>query len=348
MTASPVLFDQRGHLGLITLNRPRQLNALSFEMLRLIGDQVDAWLADPSIRQLALVGAGDRALCAGGDIAESREAIEAGTPQLFYDFLGYEYRLDVKLNEMSKPYVTLMDGITFGGGLGLSAHASHRIVTERSRLGMPEVRIGYIPDVGGSWRLAVMPGEVGMHLALTAGSMGAGDAIEGGLADAYVASARLAELLVALETDDADAVVARFSAPAPAGELHAQRDWIDAAYRHELVEDMLAALGDLAEAGNAAAGEAAASIQQMSPTSLVATARLLRDARKRPGLRSSVSREYRVGMHLATAPDFREGVRARVVDKDNNPQWQPARLEDVAPAEIERLFATDATAALWG
>lgn len=348
MTASPVLFDQRGHLGLITLNRPRQLNALSFEMLQLIDAQVDAWLADPSIRQLALTGAGERALCAGGDIAESRLALEAGNPQLFYDFLALEYRLDVKLNELPKPYVTLLDGITFGGGIGLSAHASHRIVTERSRLGMPEVRIGFLPDVGGSWRLAEMPGEVGMHVALTAGTFGAGDAIAGGFADAFVPSARLGELLEALETEAADAVVARFAEPAPEPELRPQRDWIDVAYRHERVTDVLAELDALAAAGQAAAGEAAASIRQMSPTSLEVTARLLRDARAEPGLRAAVAREYRVGMHLATAPDFAEGVRARVVDKDNDPQWRPARLEDVDPAEISRMFETDATAALFG
>jgi enoyl-CoA hydratase len=317
-------------------------------MLQLIDERVNAWLADPSIRQLALVGAGERGLCAGGDIAESRDAIESGHVEKFYRFLAFEYHLDARLHESPKPYVTLMDGITFGGGIGLGAHASHRVVTERSRLAMPETRIGFLTDVGGSWRLAEMPGEVGMHVGLTAGHFGAGDAIAGGFADHFVPSAALPELLTRLETEPADAAIAAVAEAAPEAILLAQRDWIDRAYAWDSVPEVLAALDELAASGVEPAGEAAATIRDMSPTSLAVVHRLIREARAEPGLRPALAREYRVGMHLATRPDFAEGIRARIVDKDNQPRWEPARIEDVTAELIDELFETDATAPLFG
>lgn len=336
-----VRFERRGpggRLGVITLNRPRQLNSLSFAMIREIGDRLARWHEDPEVEQFLLVGAGDRGLCAGGDVLEIRADVLATGGEVAAEFFASEYRLDAATADLAKPYVAIMDGYTFGGGVGLSAHSrGRRVVTERSRVAMPETAIGFIPDVGGTFLLARMPGETGLHAGLTGARLDAGDAIATGFADHFVAAQRLPELVRRLEREAADALLAELSRPAPSSRLLEERDWIDAAYSartpREIVE-RLAALGET----HPAAADAAAAIRAASPTAVAATLAVIRRNREAVDLRAAIDLEYRVGMRLAVAPDFREGVRAQVLDKDRNPAWLPADLDHVESAAVEALL----------
>ena len=223
-----VLLEKRGRLGHVILNRPRAINALTHGMVREIQAALDEWAGDDSVQTVLLTGSGERGLCAGGDVvALYRDAIE-GDGRASAGFWADEYRLNASIASYPKPYVAVMDGLVLGGGIGLSAHGSHRIVTERSKLGMPETGIGFVPDVGGTWLLSHAPGELGTYLGLTAGSVRAGDAIALGLADSYVPSVRIAALAEALETTDAETAIAAVSEPAPESPLLAQQPWIGA------------------------------------------------------------------------------------------------------------------------
>ncbi|MET1038551.1 MAG: 3-hydroxyisobutyryl-CoA hydrolase, partial [Aeromicrobium sp.] len=211
MTASPVaepavLVERRGHLGVLTLNRPRAINALDLAMVRTMQGALDAWAGDDAVATVLVTGGGDRGLCAGGDLQGMYRDARDGTLGSV-DFWRQEYDLDHTIATYAKPVVALMDGIVLGGGVGISAHASHRVVTERTSIGMPETRIGFVPDVGGPWLLSRAPGELGTHLALTASSADAADAIALGLADALVPSDRLPALVVALESGSAGDVL---------------------------------------------------------------------------------------------------------------------------------------------
>ncbi|MGO1543486.1 MAG: enoyl-CoA hydratase/isomerase family protein [Gulosibacter sp.] len=339
-----VLFERRGprgQLGVITLNRPRQLNALSYAMIREITSQLAAWRQDDTVAQILLVGAGDRGLCAGGDILEIREDVLATGGKVAAEFFASEYRLDAATGDLDKPYIAIMDGYTFGGGVGISAHSrGRRVVTERSRIAMPETAIGFSPDVGGTYLLARMPGETGIHAGLTGAHLDAADAIAAGFADHYVPADSLGELVSRLEVEEADAVLADLARPAPESELLAQRAWIDQAYAASTPLEILARLDEFAEEFSAAA-DAAKAIRASSPTAITAALEVIRRNRNAAHLREAIDLEYLVGMRLGTGHDFLEGVRAQVVDKDRMPKWQPAALADVLPSEIEQLFALE-------
>ena len=333
-----VVARREGALGHLTLNRPAAYNALTLDMVRTIDAALDLWEEDPQVAVLLLDGAGDRAFCAGGDIRALYEASRAGLRGPLSDFFRLEYRLNARIARYPKPIVTVMHGMTMGGGIGLGAHASHRIVTERSVLAMPEVRIGFAPDVGGTFLLARAPGELGLHLALTGGRLGPADALLCGLADVHVPGDRLHDLRIALArcrtADDAGACLSDVgTAPAP-GELDAARGWIDRCYAFDAVEDILDALGAAPEPG---ARAAAAEIAGNAPTSLKVTLQALRDARLLD-LEDCLDREFRVSLSITARPDFVEGVRAAVVDKDRTPRWQPARLADVGRRDVLRHF----------
>lgn len=337
-----VLAERRGALGLITLNRPRAINALSHEMLVLVHGALDAFAEDAAVRTVAITGAGERGLSAGGDVASLARRRLAGERADGAAYFWDEYRVNAAIARYAKPYVAIQDGIVLGGGVGVSAHGSYRLVTERSRVGMPETGIGILPDVGGTWLLSRAPGELGVHLALTGQHFGAADAIGVGFADRYLDSARIPELLRALETDEADAVVTALSsdgAELPAGPVLAGRDWIDRAYAADDVAGILRELDALAAAGVVAAGEAAATLRQKSPTSLVVTLAAVRGARRLASLEDALRVEYRVILRLIEGHDFAEGVRAQLIDKDRNPQWRPAELDDVDPELVASLFA---------
>ncbi|MBS4752123.1 enoyl-CoA hydratase/isomerase family protein [Nocardioides sp. zg-ZUI104] len=332
---APVLLRREGRAAYVVLNRPRAINALTHEMVRLISDALTQWADDDGVRTVVLTGAGERGLCAGGDIvAMWRDAKDGGTATAA--FWADEYRLNLQVAQYPKPYVAVMDGLVLGGGIGLSAHAGHRVVTERSSLGMPETGIGFLPDVGGTFLLSHAPGETGTHLALTAGSAGAGDAIAMGLADHYLPSERIDALLTALAHRDADEVLADLTEPAPGSALLAARPWLDEAYAGA---DALEIVGRLRALGSAEAVRAADAIEAKCPTSVQVTLRALREAAAMNSLGPALDAEYRIARRLHARHDFVEGVRAQVVDKDRDPRWQPAHLSEVDDAEVEACFA---------
>ncbi|AEF40937.1 enoyl-CoA hydratase/isomerase family protein [Hoyosella subflava] len=331
---SDVLIEKSGRLGLITLNRPAAINSLNHDMVRDLAAALASWEHDDSVRAVAITGAGERGLCAGGDIvAIHRDAQGDGSQTK--SFWRDEYILNEQISTYAKPYVALMDGIVMGGGVGVSAHGSVRIVTERSRIGMPEVGIGFVPDVGGTYLLARAPGELGTHIALTTARLTAGDAVVCGFADHFVPSAELGALLEALSEEAPDEVIARFAQPAPESELHAQREWIDSCYSAETVEEIVARLERNA---TPEAGKAAQQILSKSPTALKVALRSLRSARRSPSLAVTLNEEYRVSLACLRSPDLVEGIRAQVIDKDRNPQWSPARLEDVSDDRVATFF----------
>ncbi len=332
MTPEPaVLVRRSGRLGHLVLNRPRAINALTHEMVGLLAAALETWRDDDAIGTVLLTGAGDRGLCAGGDIVSLfHDAQDGGTAGA--DFWRDEYLLDLQIAEYPKPVVVVMDGIVLGGGIGISAHASTRIVTERSSIGMPEVGIGFVPDVGGSLLLARSPGELGTHLALTAGSVGPGDALAIGMADHFVPIDRIAELTAALETDDVATVVARVAGTPPEAPLLADREWIDAAYAGD---DLLTIVQRL----ESARPDVAAKIRRHCPTSCAVALRSLRNATDFDGLRQTLDQDLRLAIRLQQRPDFVEGVRAQVIDKDRNPRWDPPTVEDLDPAAVDACFA---------
>lgn len=343
-----VLFEQRGRLGVVTLNRPRAVNALTAGMVTAFLEQLTAWADDDSVATVLVQGAGDRGLCAGGDIVAIYRDILAGGDQTA-GFWADEYRLNSRIEKFPKPYVAFMDGLVLGGGVGISAHGSLRVVTERTRSGMPETTIGFVPDVGGTLLLSRSPGETGTHAALTGAHLSGADALFLGLADYFVPSGNLAALAAALENESAEAAVVRFAEKAPDSALAAQRDWMDACYSTDDAEEIVRRLR--AAGGEAAGGEAAAAadtIEAKSPTSVKVTLASLRRSRGQT-LDETLAQEYRVGLRCLTGPDFREGIRAQVVDKDRNPQWRPATLQEVHADDVERYFAPlgDRELVLW-
>lgn len=331
----PVLATVEGHAGRLVLNRPSAINALTHEMVGLIADALLQWATDDRVQHVVLTGCGDRGLCAGGDIvAIHRDALSGGTGSV--DFWHDEYLLNALISEYPKPFIAVMDGIVLGGGIGLSAHADVRIVTERSSVGMPEAGIGFFPDVGGTWLLSKAPGELGTYLALTAGSVAAGDAIVVGLADHYVPSDRLSDLLHALTTTDATAAVRQFAQWAPQSELAGRREWVDACFAHDAPLDILAALRDHAtpEAANAAER-----IERRSPTSVAVTLAALRAAGSMTSLRQALIQEFRLCQRFLRAHDLAEGIRAQVIDKDRKPTWEPRDLKGVTAEQVAAFFA---------
>ncbi|UED86759.1 enoyl-CoA hydratase/isomerase family protein [Streptomyces profundus] len=334
-TGPEVLLRVDGRAGVITLNRPRAINALSHAMVRAVDAALRDWERDPAVRTVVVEGAGERGLCAGGDIRAIHDDARAGTGAA-RDFWYDEYRLNARVARFPKPYVALMDGIVMGGGVGVSAHGSVRIVTERSRVAMPETGIGFVPDVGGTQLLARAPGELGTHLGLTGESMTASDALACGFADHFVPSAALPELLRDLARLPAEDAVARHAARAPAGTLTASRDWIDAGYAADSVEEIVERLRAAPGEGPRRAAEA---LGTRSPTALKVTLAALRRARGLGTLEAVLAQEYRTSCHALETADLVEGIRAQVIDKDRRPSWRPPTLAEVTPADVARFFS---------
>ena len=327
-----VLFEKRGNLGVVTLNRPRAVNALNTGMVLAMLERLTAWADDDGVQTVMVHGAGERGLCAGGDIvAIYDDMLRHGGETA--DFWAAEYRLNSLIARYPKPYVAFMDGLVLGGGVGISAHGSVRVVTERTRTGMPETTIGFVPDVGGTLLLSRSPGETGTHAALTGAHLTGADALFLGLADHFVPSESLPALAEALESSTAADAVGRFAQESPASPLAAQRDWIDAAYASDDAEEIVARL----RTGGDEAAAAADTIESKSPTAVKVTLESLRRVRGLT-LDEALEQEYRVGVRCLTGADFREGIRAQVVDKDRNPQWKPPSLAEVTPADVGRFF----------
>ena len=303
-------------------------------MIHSIHRALDEWERDGQIRAVVIRGAGERGLCAGGDIrAVYEDARSGGSASL--QFWADEYRLNARIARYRKPYVALMDGLVMGGGVGISAHGSIRIVTERSRVGMPETRIGFVPDIGGTYLLSRAPGRLGMHLALTGNDVSGADAIHCGLADYFVSSTRLTELLERLNADDPRAAVLELAEPAPASWLAEQSAWIDACYAAHSVEQVL----DKLRSSGDEARKVAEEIGTRSPTSVKVAYSALARAAHLPTVEAALNQEFRVASHLLKSHDLMEGIRAQIIDKDRNPRWRPATLEEVTDDMVESYFA---------
>lgn len=339
-TDAPVWCRIDGRCGRITLNRPHALNALNEDMIDAIAAALTAWGNDPAVDVVAIDGAGERGLCAGGDLGTVHRAASSD-PEPALRLWRREYALDAQVARYPLPVVALMDGIVMGGGLGLTVHADCRIVTERSVLAMPEVGIGLAPDVGASLFLSRAPGRLGRHLALTGARIGAEDAIACGLADHRVAAADLPQLSSVLRAGrvpfgpDATPTVPTSGDGHRAPILRA-RDWIDACYAADSVPEILRALRSRPEQ---AARDAASAIEAASPTALAITLRALRTAGQLADLEECLSRDYRLVRFFLGHPDLAEGIRAAVLDKDRSPVWTPDRLSDVAEADVAAAVA---------
>ncbi len=336
-----VIIERRGSAGIIRLNRPKALNSLTLPMVRVIASALEDFAVDPAIASVIVMGEGERGFCAGGDIRLLHRSGKEGSDEA-ETFWREEFLLNHAISRYPRPYVVLMDGITMGGGVGLSAHGSHRIVTERTRLAMPETGIGYFPDVGATWLLPRAPGEAGTWMGLTGLTVGAADVIHAGFADHHVMSSALPALTDAVaalpavaSAADVHALIRTMAVDAGESRLAANRELIDRAFSADTVEEILRAL--IAEPREFAA-EAASVIASRSPTSLKLTLRLLRAGRTSANLAECLNRELGACRGILYNHDFYEGVRAAVIDKDRNPKWSPASLSEVRADVIDRFF----------
>jgi enoyl-CoA hydratase len=338
-----LIVSSAGALRRITLNRPQALNAITLDMAIAMTALLREWQADDKVGAVLLDGAGDRGFCAGGDIRALYDAANSKPARpvdaLPARFWAIEYTLNVLIARCAKPIVAVMDGLVMGGGVGLSAHAAHRVVTERSAVAMPEVGIGFFPDVGASFLLARAPGDLGTYLALTGQRLGAADALDCKLADIHVPADRLRELPAALANcrshDDVRAALERLSAaPAPA-RLPKEREWIDACFGGDALEEIVERLRtSAAEPAQAAL----ATMRKASPTSLKVTMRNVRSAAAFHRVEQSFVQDYRIALACIAGHDFIEGIRAAIIDKDRNPRWRPATIEAVTPGIVDRHF----------
>ena len=315
-----------GRAGRITFTRPKALNALTHAMARAIHDALDNWRDDPAVALVIIDAKGDRAFCAGGDIAAVYHAGRAGDHQVGRDFFRDEYRMNAAIADFPKPIVAFMQGFVMGGGLGVGGHASHRIVGDTTRIAMPESGIGLIPDVGGTWLLGRAPGRIGEYLAMTGGRMTAGDAIHAGFADMYIPEADWPGLIAMLE--DSGDVTGLRGHPAPAGTLD-RRDL--SAFGGRTLADITAALQ---EAGD---DESLEALRRNSPLSMAAGLAMVRAARGDDCMQQSLSREYRFTARATAESDFLEGVRAQIIDKDRKPVWRRDASDDTLRAMLAPL-----------
>jgi enoyl-CoA hydratase len=339
-----ILFDRIGSAAVIRLNRPRTLNSLNLVMIHAIRASLFQFCEDDAISCVILTGEGERGLCAGGDIRAIHDRSRAGEPDVA-GFWRDEFPINYTLAHYPKPYVALMDGLVMGGGVGLSSHGRHRIVTERTRLAMPETGIGYFPDVGATWLLPRAPGEAGTWMGLTGDFVDAADAIHAGLADHLVPSERLGGIVEALaglapgvSDAEVEALIKGFAVLPGDSKFEKNRAMIDRAFRFDTVEEIVAALER--EEGEFAA-QTGNIIARRSPTSLKLTLRLLRAGRQSSSLVECLEREFTAAAEILRHEDFYEGVRAVLIDKDHNPQWRPATLAEVTEADLDRYFEGD-------
>jgi enoyl-CoA hydratase len=337
-----LIAQREGGCGVIRLNRPKAINAVTLEMFRDVDRALDAFEADPTVAVILLEGAGERGLCAGGDIRALWESskVKGDLGKILW---REEYILNARIKKFPKPYVAFMDGIVMGGGVGLSAHSRHRVVTEKTKLAMPEVGLGFFPDVGGTWLLSRSPGEIGTYFGLTGQTMNGPDAVHAGFADLVVPSGELAALREVLTragqgitSREIRTLIETFATDETAGPVAAMQSKIDRWFAYDRMEDIVAALQ---RDGSELALSTLKTLNEKSPRGMVVTLKLLRLARTARSLEECLVREYRAALEVFASDDFREGVRAAVIDKDRSPKWSPPRIEDVTPAMVAPYFA---------
>ncbi len=341
MSEPEILFHQNANAGVVTLNRPQALNAVTHQMVLKLHAQLRQWQHDPSIKCVIIKAAEGRAFSAGGDIRDLYQRGMAGKPHL--QFFWDEYRLNAYINEYPKPYIALIDGIVMGGGVGVSFHGSHRVAGDNISFAMPEVGIGFFPDVGGSYFLPRLPGETGLYLALTGNRIKKDDLLWSGLVTHYCTSERLDALEQMLcETDDVEAVLSPFAAVEAASELSRNQAAIDEVFATsslmEVIDNLEISANSSANVTSAWAQKTLSTIESKSPTSLAIAFRQMREGRNLD-MRQCMQLEYRIVSRVLSGHEFYEGIRAAIVDKDNAPQWQPATIAALDPAAIAANFA---------
>lgn len=330
-----VLIRVDAHVGFLTLNRPKAINSLTHPMVTTLAQTLTQWSVDDDIRAVVLDGAGERGLCAGGDVVAVYNSARAGGAEV-RKFWFDEYRLNAQIANFPKPYVAIMDGIVMGGGVGVATHGNVRVVTDTSKIAMPEVGIGLIPDVGGTYLLARAPGGLGLHVALSGAPFSGADAIALGFADHYVPHDALAAFTAAIVGEGVEAAIRAFAVEPPPSQLAAQRHWIDECYAGNTVGDIVAALR---EHPDDAASAAADLIATRSPIAVSVTLAAVRRAAQLETLEDVLVQEYRVSCAAARSHDLVEGIRAQIVDKDRNPKWDPPSLAAVTEEDVQQYFA---------
>jgi enoyl-CoA hydratase/carnithine racemase len=333
-TEGTVVTARDGRIGRILLNRPRALNALDLDMIRACAAILEEWRDDPHVHAVVIQGAGERAFCAGGDIRAMRDGVITGNRTAVDAFFSEEYALNLAIATYPKPFIALIDGICMGGGIGVSVHGAYRVATEHAVFAMPETAIGFFPDVGATYFLPRLPGALGTYLGLTGTRVTGADAVHAGLATHYTQRAKLADLSAALARDGV-AALAEYNETLPPFTLGDQRAIIDLCFAGDSVGVIVRALE------STDADWARAALQAMrhaSPSSLHWTLLALRRGRDLT-LKQALHAEFLLTRTTTAHPDFAEGVRAMVVDKDRKPAWSPASIEAVDPATIEALFA---------
>lgn len=335
-----ILFERRGRIGLVTLDRPAALNALTEAMVVALAEKLRKWQHDDAVAAVVVRGNG-RAFCAGGDVRRAYDVGRDGTP--LTTFFRDEYRLNAAVRHFPKPYIALVHGYVMGGGAGISVHGSHRVFAEDAVFSMPETGIGFFPDVGVSHALARLPHEIGVYCALASARLARGDSLHAGIATHAAPAGDFDAIVDALaSTGDVEAALAPYSpqdiAPETLGAVDAE---IERIFAIGGVEAILARL-DTAEGPHALFAEkAAADIRTKSPTSLKVTLRQVRAAREL-SFDDCIRLDYRIASHILTGHDFYEGVRAALVDKDRQPRWRPAGLAEVDARAVEAHFVTPA------
>lgn len=333
-----VLLELRGRIGLITLNKPKALNALSLAMIHAIEPQLKSWATDDGVDAVVIQGAGEKAFCAGGDIRDLYEGRGTDFGPTYY---AAEYKLNVLIHTYPKPYIALMDGVTMGGGVGMSVHGSHRVVSDRILFAMPETGIGLFPDIGASWFLPCCPGQIGMYLGLTGHRLRAADTLYAGIGDVHVPADGLDGLLdvfagaTALDGDGVAAILRDFAVDPGEAPLAAHRDAIDRCFAGDSVEDILARLA--AEDSDWARAQIE-TIAGKSPTALKVTYRQLREGARIESIADIMTMEYRLADRSFRGHDLFEGIRAVVIDKDGAPKWNPTTLDAVSDADVDEYF----------
>ena len=341
-----ILAEVRNHIGHLTLNRPSGLNAINLEMVRSLQHHLDAWAADPQVKAVVLRGAGEKAFCAGGDIRSLYDSYQ-NNDSLYTQFFEEEYALDLTLHRYAKPVIALMDGFVLGGGMGLVQGANLRLVTERSKLAMPEVAIGYFPDVGGSYFLTRTPGHLGTYLGVSGVQIRASDALYCGLADGYLDSSKLPELDKALDSlnwqkspiDDLTVLVARFAVTVlPDPPLARLRPLIDSVFSQADMQRIVAHLRAVCDPQTRDwANDTADLLQTRSPLAMAVTLEMLRRGRELT-LEQCFALELHLDRQWFDRGDLMEGVRALIIDKDKTPHWNPPGLDALDPAHVASFF----------
>lgn len=332
-TEQSVIIRRDRRAGRILLNRPKALNALDLHMIRTIARTLQEWRDDPHVHVVVIEGAGDRAFCAGGDIRALRDNQLSGNRAPIDAFFTEEYALNLMLSAYPKPYVALIDGICMGGGIGVSVHAPYRVATEHAMFAMPETAIGFFPDIGATFFLPRLPGEIGTYLGLTGARVSGADAVHAGFATHFTPRAQIAQLADALAQDGL-AALARFTEKLPAFSLAAERHAIDHCFGADTVKEIVKRLQ--AQSGEWA-DKTLSLLRGVSPSALCWTLIALRRGANLT-LGQALDAEFALTKTTMNHPDFAEGVRAMVVDKDRNPRWTPPRIEDIDRAAIEKLF----------